>query len=81
MPYVSHGGPSVAKPVSLAEKAMANPLLWFSLEECAEICGFGKNTMTRIAAAGAPIVGRKCNPHVLREWLAAHAAEVAKDED
>lgn len=63
---------------TLAEEAVLNPFRFFSLEEVGEICGFGRNTMTALVDAGAPVVGRKMNPNLLLEWLKQNHDAIGK---
>jgi hypothetical protein len=58
---------------------VANPFKFFALADVAKMFGFGADTMTAIAKApGAPIVARKCNPHLLLKWLEQNADKVGK---
>lgn len=62
----------------LIEEARKNPFRFFSLDETARIFGFGRNVMSALASAGAPIVGRRCNPQLLLNWIDANADKVGK---
>jgi len=74
------GNPPPVPPVeeSPLTQAKDNPFRFFSLEDAAEIFGFGRNTMTALADAGAPIIARKCNPQLLLRWLEENAEKVGK---
>lgn len=67
-----------AKPLGIADRVQANPFQFFSCEEVAELFGFGRDTMTALIAAGAPVVGRKMNPQLLLEWLRVHHSDIGK---
>ena len=51
---------------------------WVSVEECGEILGLGRNTMTAIIQAGAPVVARKMNPAATQRWLLIHWRKLGK---
>ena len=63
---------------NLAKIAKENPFQFFSFEEIGDLYGFGKNTMTALAAAGAPVVAKKMNPQLLFEWLEQNADKIGK---
>ena len=62
----------------LAEVAVRFPFRWFSQGKVARLCGFGDDVMTVLIANGAPIVGRKCNPHLLHKWLEENIDKLGK---
>lgn len=62
----------------LVHLARENPFQFFTLADAAKICGFGVNIMTALGAAGAPIIGRRCNPQLLLQWLGRNAHRMGK---
>ncbi len=62
----------------LAWLAKENPFRFFTLNDVARICGFGPDTMTALNALGAPIVGRKCNPKLLLDWIGRNSDRIGK---
>jgi hypothetical protein len=62
----------------LAELALRYPFRWFNQGMVARICGFGEDVMTLLTAMGAPVVARKCNPHLLHKWLEENLDRVGK---
>ncbi len=65
----------------LARFAQRNPYRFFSLSEVAKICGFGAAVMTKLNSLGAPVVGRRCNPQLLVEWIGRNADKIGKVRD
>jgi hypothetical protein len=63
---------------ALVKLARENPFRFFTLEEVGKICGFGKDTMTALAALRAPIVARKCNPNLLIQWIGENHDRIDK---
>ncbi len=57
---------------------MRYPFRWFTMGKVARICGFGDDVMSALAAMGAPVVARKCNPHLLQKWLEENLEKVGK---
>jgi hypothetical protein len=62
----------------LAELAIQFPFRWFPQGKVARICGFGDDVMTALALRGAPILARKCNPHLLHKWLEENVRTIGK---
>lgn len=62
----------------LAEIALRFPFRWFPTGKVARICGFGDEVMTALASRGAPIIARKCNPHLLHKWLEENVDVIGK---
>jgi hypothetical protein len=53
----------------LADLAVRYPFRWFAQGKVARIFGFGDDIMSALANLGAPVIARKCNPHLLHKWL------------
>ena len=62
----------------LAELAIRFPFRWFPQIKVARICGFGADVMTTLAEHGAPILARRCNPHLLHKWLEKNVRTIGK---
>ena len=62
----------------LGELALRFPFRWFAQGKVAKICGFGDDVMSALVAQGAPIIARKCNPHLLHQWLEKNLDEIGK---
>ena len=62
----------------LAELALRYPFRWFTQGKVARLCGFGEDVLSALAAHGAPVVGRKCNPHLLHKWLEENTEKISK---
>jgi hypothetical protein len=62
----------------LAELALRYPFRWFPQGKVARICGFSEGVLTALAAEGAPVVARKCNPHLLQKWLEKNINRISK---
>jgi hypothetical protein len=62
----------------LAELAVRYPFRWFPMGKVARICGFSEAVLTAMTAKGAPVVARKCNPHLLHKWLEENVDRVGK---
>lgn len=62
----------------LADVALRFPFRWFSQGKVARICGFGEDVMTALTTLGAPVVARKCNPHLLHKWLEENLDKIGK---
>jgi hypothetical protein len=62
----------------LADLAVRYPFRWFTQSKCGRICGFGDDVMTALVSLGAPIVGRKSNPHLLHAWLQSNLDKIGK---
>jgi hypothetical protein len=64
--------------VELIAEANANPNGFFAFGDCGLILGFGENAMGRLSGAGAPVLFRKMNPAMIREWVASNPDKVSK---
>ncbi len=64
--------------IRLVRVARENPYRFFTLGDVAKICGFGTDVMTALNALGAPVVGRKCNPQLLLEWIGRNSDKIGK---
>jgi hypothetical protein len=62
----------------LVRVARENPYRFFTLTDVAKICGFGPDILTALNSLGAPIVGRKCNPQLLLEWIGRNSDKIGK---
>lgn len=62
----------------LSELSMRFQFRWFPQGKVARLCGFGEDVMSALAALGAPIVARKCNPHLLHKWLEENMDKLPK---
>ena len=62
----------------LSELSLRFQFRWFPQGKVARLCGFGDDVMTALAALGAPIVARKCNPHLLHKWLEENMDKLGK---
>ena len=63
---------------TVAQQAQENPFRFFSFQEVGEMFDFGRDTMTALVNAGAPVVAKKINPALLLKWLESNADEVGK---
>lgn len=63
---------------ALVKAARENPFQFFSFEETAIICDWGKNVPGQLATLGAPVVARKMNPQILMAWISEHSDALAK---
>jgi hypothetical protein len=70
--------PSSAELQELSELSLRFRFRWFPQGKVARLCGFGEDVMTALAALGAPIVARKCNPHLLHKWLEENMDKLGK---
>jgi hypothetical protein len=64
--------------LELSELSQRFQFRWFPQGKVARLCGFGDDVMTALAALGAPIVARKCNPHLLHKWLEENMDKLSK---
>lgn len=62
----------------LSELAQRFQFRWFPQGKVGRLCGFGEDVMTALAGLGAPIVARKCNPHLLHKWLEENMDKLGK---
>lgn len=62
----------------LADLAIRYPFRWFTQGKVARIFGFGDDIMSALAGLGAPVIARKCNPHLLHKWLEENIDLVGK---
>lgn len=62
----------------LADLSMRYPFRWFPQNKVAILCGFGREVLTVLTALGAPVVARKCNPHLLQKWLEQNVEKIGK---
>lgn len=69
---------SAPKKRDLVAEAAANPFRFFTCEEVGELFDFGRDTMTALIRAGAPIVAKKMNPGLLIEWLKTNHDKIGK---
>lgn len=63
---------------ALIELANTNQFQTFTLEEIAEIFGWGKNVPGLLAAKGAPLISGRMIPAILLDWLKRNAGKVGK---
>lgn len=62
----------------LADLAIRYPFRWFNQGKVARILGFGEDVMSAMALLGAPVIARKCNPHLLHKWIEENIDLVGK---
>jgi hypothetical protein len=62
----------------LADLAVRYPFRWFTQGKVARIFGFGDDVMSALTKQGAPVIARRCNPHLLHKWLEENLDRVGK---
>jgi hypothetical protein len=62
----------------LADLALRYPFRWFPQGKVSRIFGFGDDVMRALLKNGAPVIGRRCNPHLLHKWLEENLDLVGK---
>jgi hypothetical protein len=62
----------------LSEQVLRFQFRWYPQGKVGRLCGFGEDVMSAFAALGAPIVARKCNPHLLHKWLEENIDKLGK---
>jgi hypothetical protein len=77
-PEPAEAWPSGDEIGQLVRLARENPYLFFTIGDVAKICGFGPRVMTVLNSLGAPVIGRKCNPRLLLEWIGQNPEKIGK---
>jgi hypothetical protein len=70
--------PALQELQELSEQSLRFRFRWYPQGKVAKLCGFGEDVMTALSALGAPIVARKCNPHLLHKWLEENMDKLGK---